>query len=633
MLFSPTERALFLRIARALIPEGSFFPAGNERDLERIEGFLKGSRTLFRVYRFLLLGIRILAWVRFRRSLNKLSNAEIALLFSRIRNGFLPLRFLTDLIIEPLKIAHFSDEEIHRRIGCVWDKSSPKAPLPTYFSRLKRPRDLAEKGVIECEVVVVGTGAGGGVAAKELAEKGFATVVVEEGAYYTRRDFSGKAVESITRFYRNKGTVVTIGNALIPLPSGMLVGGSTAINTGTCWRTPEWVCDRWVKEFKLYELSRKNLDPYFDRVEAILQVAPTSQKVLGGITEVFRRGCEKLGYHHFPLMRNAPDCDGQGVCDFGCPTDARRSTNISYIPMALQSGAELLTEVRATRVTLEQRRACGIEILDLRSGERFTIRSRAVVLACNALMTPCLLLSQGIANSSGLVGKNLTIHPAVHVAALFDDIEIGPERHVPQGYCVDSFHREGILLLHAALPLDLGGAALPFVGEEFARIMSRFNHTAWFGVMAEDPPSGSVRPLGNRPLVFYWLKKETAERLKRGVKILSEIYLEAGAREVYPLVRGFERIRDRRDLKEYESRPFRPYDYRIAAFHPLGTCRMGRDPHTSVVNPQHQTHDLPGLYIADGSVIPTALAVNPQETIMAFATRCVEFVAQTLTGG
>jgi choline dehydrogenase-like flavoprotein len=630
MALSSKERLLLERIAFALIPEGKFFPAGGKQDVERIEGVAKNNRGLEIALRIALLLIRWIAWLTNFKPLIRLPPEKIASLFSSLRNGFLPLRVIADIIVEPIKVAHFSDEEIHRRIGCVWDKSARNAPLPPFFSRLKRPEDLAEKGVIECEVVVVGTGAGGAVVAKELAEKGFATVIIEEGAYYTRRDFNGKAVECLERFYREKGRVVGIGNTIIPIPSGQLVGGSTAINTGTCWRTPEWVCDHWVKEWKIPGLSRKELDPYFDRVEAILGVAPTSEKVLGGITEVFRRGCERLGYHHFPLIRNAPDCDGQGVCDFGCPTDARRSTNISYIPLTIRSGAELLTETRATRVLLEGGKAVGIEILDRRTDRRYLIRSQAVVLACNALMTPCLLLSQGIANRSGMVGKNLTIHPSVQVAGLFDTIEIAPHRHVPQGYCVDTFHREGILLLHAGLSLDIGGVGIPFVGERFSEIMSGFNHTAWFGVMAEDPPSGWVRPLRGKPFIFYWLRRITQERLKRGVEILAEIFLEAGAREVYPLVRGFERIRNYDELERFRRTRFQPYDYRIIGFHPLGTCRMGVDPRSSVVSPTHETYDIKNLFIADGSVIPTATAVNPQETIMAFATRCAEFVANAL---
>ena len=162
---------------------------------------------------------------------------------------------------------------------------------------------------VTCDAVVIGTGAGGAVMAKELAERGHAVLMVEEGDYYSRKAFNGRAVENMRRFYRDSGATGSVGNCVIPIPMGRLVGGSTAINTGTCWRTPDWVLQKW-SDAGLTDLAPERMGPYFERVERELQVAPADPKYLGGVADVIARGCDVLGYSHRPLNRNAPGCDG-----------------------------------------------------------------------------------------------------------------------------------------------------------------------------------------------------------------------------------------------------------------------------------------------------------------------------------
>src|SRR5437899_2072643 len=220
--------------------------------------------------------------------------------------------------------------------------------------------ELDSDDTVECDVVVIGTGAGGAVVAKELAEKGHAVVLLEEGDYNTRADFSGHAADMQRKLYRDMGATLSIGNAVIPIPLGRTVGGSTAINSGTCYRTPARVLSHWVDEFGLDDLAPDKMAPLFDRVESVLGVAPAEPKYLGGVARVIARGCDALGYAHSPLRRNAPECDGQGVCCFGCPTDAKRSTNVSYVPMALKAGASLYTGLRAERVLVDRGRAVGV---------------------------------------------------------------------------------------------------------------------------------------------------------------------------------------------------------------------------------------------------------------------------------
>ena len=621
-MLSSFERRILRSVAEAVVPAGKFFDGGGDKDVEKLERFLSENKRFAAVYKraLQLLEFSTVVYPPFKK-FSQLSRDDREKILSKWRNGNLTQIIIADILCETVKTAHFSDEDVYSRIGCVWDKSPKNVSLPRFVSQIKSSADMSNNESIECDVVVVGSGAGGAVVAKELAEKGLAVLIIEEGKYYSRKDFTGKFVESTRRFYRDKGYTFAFGNTVIPVPMGRMVGGSTAINTGTCWRTPKWVLDKWVRELGLAELSYEKLEPYFERVESILQVEKTKDKVIGGIAKVIARGCDELGYRHFPVNRNAPECEGQGVCNFGCPTDARLSTNVSYIPMALQSGALLLEETKAKKVIVKDGRAVGIEAESVTNKNRVLIKSKIVVLSCGSVMTPVLLLSQNICNSSGQVGKNLTIHPCVNVCALFEDDVISSYKYALQGYCVDSFHRYGVLLLHAGLPIDAGASVINFVGKKFSEVVSNFDHIASFGAMVEDTPSGRVFIRNGKPLIFYWVKERELSLLKFGIEVLARIFLSAGAKEVYPLVRGFDVISSWSDLDRFRRKKFSVLNYRIACFHPLGTCRMGIDPKRSVVSQSHETHDIKNLYICDGSVIPTSIAVNPQETIMTLSTR------------
>jgi hypothetical protein len=592
-----TSKRILSALAETIIPEGKFFPKGGEKDADKILGFFERDRKIINVLKFLLFILEKSC------AFSKKTIPERERILRNWRNGTVFQKVIVELFETLIKYAHFDDEEVYLSAGCVYDKSPRSVIEPRYMSQVRSIDEFMDGEILECEAVVVGTGAGGGVVAAELAEKGIAVLMVEMGKFWTRKDFSGRPLEAVRKFYLMKGMTFAIGNAPIFIPAGSMVGGSTAINTGTCWRTPEWILKRWSEELGLKDLSPEKLAPYFERVEKIIQVEEAKDKVIGGIKEVIKRGCEVLGYKHFPLKRNAPDCDAQGVCDFGCPSGARLSVDISYVPRALKSVAALITHARAEEM----------------------------VISCGAIMTPVLLLKQGIKNKQ--IGKNLTIHPAVTVGGYFPDVDISPHRSAPQAYCIDSLHKDGILFLGSGLPMELGAVSIPFIGERFSDIMSEYNHVGWFGVMIEDRPSGMVKLFKDRPLIFYFLRRREVELLQRGIIEMANIFLLGGAKQVFLPVRGiedevnsynFELVKKRNDNVS-------PGQFKIVVgFHPLGTCRMGIDKNTSVVGQDFQVHGIKNLFICDGSVVPTSIAVNPQETIMALATKASEAIAERI---
>lgn len=629
---STHQHETLLAVAETALPAGRFMPGATAKTVEKVEAFVEKlpSQLSFGL-KGLLRGLDAASWLGERRPFVRVKPEQRLALLDSWRTGDAFRRLMLRALVSPLKMAHFDDPEMYKHLGCVYDVEKAKAEAkPAYMrDRVHRADELGGDLALECDVVVIGTGAGGAVVGRELAEAGLAVVFIEEGHYYDRTQFTGRAFEMQQKLYRRGGGTFSIGNVGIPIPIGQSVGGTTTINSGTCYRTPDRILREWQHELGLDELGPEQLGSYFDRVEAVLQVEQARADLLGGNGRVIARGCEALGFtRHGPLKRNAPACDGQGTCCFGCPTDAKRSTNVSYIPLALRAGAELFTGARMTRIIVEGGKAAGI-VATTAQGHVLTVRARSVVVACGSIMTPIVVGAQGLGGRSGQLGKNLSIHPACGALAEFDEA-ITPWKGIPQGYSIEDLHEEGILYEGAMVPLEMAMNVTQRIGPELIRLAESFDKVASFGFMVEDTSRGSVHAVRGQPVIQYWLQDKDVAHIKRGVDVLAQVFFAAGARRVHTPIAGFDILESEADLSRMRRATIKPWDLDLSAYHPLGTARMGKDPATSVVDANHEMHDTPGLYIVDGSAVPTALGVNPQVTIMALATRAAEKIAAKL---
>ena len=632
---SERQRRTLVAVAEAAMPPGTIFPGAGAKTVEKVEQFLGQLHGLAGTAAgALLTALDADALLRHRRGFAALDPAQRLAILDRWRRGGVARRGAIRALVTPLKMAHFDDPAFYQHIGCVYDREKVRLePKPSWWKeRVHAAASLDGDLAVEADVVVVGTGAGGAVMAKELAEAGLAVVMLEEGKYFERDSFADRPFARQRSMYRAGGATFSVGNVPIPIPLGQTVGGSTTVNSGTCYRVPGRVLRHWRDDLGLDDFTEEALEPHFDKVERILGVAEAKAEYLGGNGRVIARGCEKLGFKHKPLRRNAPDCDGQGVCVFGCPTDAKRSTNVSYVPMALRAGAELFHGVRVERIIVAGGRATGVVARARDASGRtrtVTVHARAVVISCGSLMTPILLERNGLGLASGELGGNLSIHPAVGALAVFDE-PINGWNGIPQGYAIEEFHDEGILFEGATMPLEYSISMMPQLGPRLTELAESFDRVASFGFLVEDSSRGRVRLVGGRPVVTYRLNDHDVARLKRGLDILARVFFAAGARSVLPPVHGFDEIHGEADLDRFRRRRIRAADLELSAYHPLGTCRMGRDPARSVVGPDHQLHDCAGLYVVDGSAVPSSLGVNPQVTIMTLATRAAGLLAARL---
>jgi choline dehydrogenase-like flavoprotein len=482
--------------------------------------------------------------------------------------------------------------------------------------RIESGRAIAGERTVAVDACVVGSGAGGAVAARELAEGGMRVAMLEEGEWWDTDDFNARPREMVPRLYRDGGQVATVGTPPIILPLGRGVGGTTMVNSGTCFRTPAAVLERWRRELGLDELTEAELDPFFRRVERELNVTQVPPDLAGRNAEVVRRGVERLGWSGDYIYRNVRGCVGSGVCAFGCPTAAKQHVGITYVPRAWAAGATTYTGARAHAIELRGDRARAV-VASTTAGGWLRVECEHVVVACGAVHTPLLLRRSGV--RAPRLGRNLAIHPATAVRALFDE-EIDMWRGVPQSYYVDEFAEQGIMLEGAAGPPDQIALSLPGHGTPLRELMLRYRSMSQFGVMVADSSRGEVRSLLGRPLIRYDLNQRDADLFKRGLERVAEIYWAAGAREVVLPVPALPRLRagDSGPLREAS---IRPEDLELMAFHPLGTAAAGRDPRRSVVDAKGRVHGLEGIHVADASALPSSPGVNPQITIMALSTR------------
>lgn len=626
LVTSRSYRRAALAVAEMLLPGSSRVPFADESTVARVEEVLaEFDPRAPGAWRAAVRTLDLAAVASTGRTLHALSpDAQDALLRRWEHDPVLcaPLTAVATL----LKLVHFDQPAVYGRLGGRLNVVR-QLEQPRWLSGVHPAATWSGDDVVECDVVVVGTGAGGAVVGRELAERGHAVVFVEEGEHHRRDAFDGSSVRAHQRFYR---AALAVGNVAMPVFAGRLVGGSTAINTGTCFRTPPWVLDRWCEELGTDDFSPAAMERHFARVESRIHVAPAPLDKVGPLAGIMARGCDALGWSHGPVDRNAPGCTGEGFCDFGCRTGARQSTDLSYVPAAIERGAIVLTGLRADRVLVEDGRAVGV--LGVTSGGReIRVRARAVVLAGGAIPTPGLLLRQGLANGSDAVGRHLKLQPSAGFAALFDE-EVDAQRYIPQGYKCDAFARDGEMIMTAQVDVNYTAMLLPFSGRRLMDVLDRQRHLGAFALLlAESSSEGRVHgTVGGYPAIQYDVSPHDARRMHALMTRTGELCVAAGARTLFPGTRTHPILDGARDLERFGEAKLGARDLAWISYHPLGTCKMGRDPRTSVVGLDHQTHDVERLYVVDGSTVPGALGVNPQMTIMAMATRAAEGIDAAL---
>jgi choline dehydrogenase-like flavoprotein len=506
-------------------------------------------------------------------------------------------------------------------------------------------RDL----VLDADVAIVGTGAGGGVTAEILAEAGLEVVLVEEGPLKSSSDFRMLEAEAYPQLYQESAARKTLDKAITIL-QGRAVGGSTTVNWTSSFRTPEATLAHWRSRFGLAALTSSDLAPWFERMERRLAVAPWSVPANEN-NDLLRRGGEKLGIATAAIRRNVSGCLNLGYCGMGCPTNAKQSMLITTIPAALDRGARLVCLARAERLRLSRRGAEALEChaLDARgvhaTGRRITVRARHYVIAAGGIGSPALLLRSGAPDPHRVLGFRTFLHPTVISAAVMPEPVHGyagaPQTvysdHVLERGPVDG--PIGFKLEAAPLHPVLFGMTLQGFGEWHAGKMKSFpNAHVLIALLRDgfhrDSPGGNVglRDDGS-PVLAYALTPYIWDGVRRALLAMAEIQFAAGAREVLPVHERARPYATRADARAgIAALPLEPLLTRVVSAHVMGGCGMADEPRRGVVDAGGRHFQLENVSVHDGSVFPTSLGTNPQLSIYALTARNAVALAATLTG-
>jgi len=582
-----------------------------EREVEvsgRVAEFLTSlsPRLLTRVK----LGLRAFEWLPFPWRFSRLDPAAREEFMQRMEeSGFGPYHELLQMAKTFAMIGYAIDPRVEERLGLETSCRLADGARPEPGGPLGDTRPAGEGE--ECDVVIVGSGAGGAVAAATLAEAGLEVVVLEAGRPFDRDSYPSDPLEAIASLYRDGGLTIAEGRPPIPVPLGRTVGGTTVVNSGTCFRAPRTVLEEWRERYGIGWAG--DLGPEFAEAEEFLRVTPLDPERMGRNGQLAMEGAAAIGASGGPISRNAGRCVQCSSCPFGCRIDAKRGMHVSYLPRAVAAGARLRAGVEARRVLLEDGRAVGVRCRD------YTVRARlATVVAGGAVGTPELLLRSGL--GGGQVGRNLHIHPACWIGARYPE-EVRGWEGVMQSYYVDQWAKEQILLEATFTPLPFGGAWLPGTGRRHQEAILGFDRIGSIGVHLSDESSGRIGLARDGSLrAGYTLGHDDAGRLAFGIARAAEIHFAAGATEVYPNI-GRVPVLHPGDLPEFEATSFKPSELRLEAFHPMGTARIAADPREGVCAVDGSVNGVRDLYLADASLFPTSVGVNPMMTIIAFSKR------------
>jgi choline dehydrogenase-like flavoprotein len=521
----------------------------------------------------------------------------------------------------------------------------PPPPSPNMAPKRIQPVLVTGDLALTADAVIVGSGAGGGVMAAELAAAGKDVVVVEKGGYYSQSDFTGREAEMMPALYLRRGLLTTSDLALSVL-AGSCLGGGTVVNWSTSLRTPPDVLEEWEREHGIDGATGPEFAHGFEVVEGRIGVN-TADSEPNRNNAALERGCQALGYTAKRIPRNASDCQQRcGACGYGCPYGRKQSTLLTFLQDAHDRGARVIVRCNVERVLIERGRAVGVEgwAPDGATGarRRVVVRAKAVVVAAGAVESPALLLRSGLTNPN--IGKHLRLHPVVSLAGFYAE-PIEPWTGSLQTVYSDQFARlrggYGIRFELAPAHPGLIALATPWDGgQAHKRWMTRAAHEAAFIILCRDTGEGHVTL--NRqgdPILHYWPNATDRAHLVRGMQEVARIAFAGGAVGAGTLhtpvllleseggrlgavsarhLNGF--------LREIARRGIVPNRLPLFTAHQMGTCRLGRDRRTSVADPRGEAHGARGLFVADASAFPTASGVNPMISIMALAYR----VAQTV---
>lgn len=494
---------------------------------------------------------------------------------------------------------------------------------------------------LQADVIVVGSGSGGAIAAYELARAGKKVIILEAGRYVPSASFKEDLADSMQRMFQDYGLQTNSTGDLILL-QGAVVGGSSVIDATIFERLPAAVLKEWQKDHGLENLTAEDMKVHYEKIESRLAAHENEPHEINDCANIVVRGCESMGWSWKPLTRNVRQCALTGHCISGCASDRKQSMLVTHLPWAIANGAEIFSDARVDFVNTRNGRASGVEgrIIDPDTKQlvaTFVAEAQLVILAAGAVQTPVILQKSGIGQLGDMVGRNLSVHPSVSVIGKFAEAVYG-WRGALTGVQVNEFHRKdtGYVLMESGLaaPMQLISQGELGEGDAHIRFMEDYKNFAALNVFVHDHGQGYVHWVGDpytgEKRVEWNLSRDEFDDFKAGLKSAGRIMFAAGAVKVhlpaYHIASANNVFELDKAVDSIEYGSLGLYTLRMLAYEPQGTCRMGKDPFTSVVNPYGETHEVKGLFITDASILPTETTTHAHLTVCALSSYIVDSI-------
>ena len=496
------------------------------------------------------------------------------------------------------------------------------------------------------DAIIIGSGAGGATTAEKLSAAGLSVLILEEGPYRTSNSFNMLEKEAYPDLYQDVAARKTKSQGITIL-QGRSVGGSTTVNWTSSFRTPEQVLQHWQDEYRLGELTKDELGPWFAEAEQALSIQPWIVPPNEN-NDLLRRGCNELDISSAVIPRNVRGCANLGYCGLGCPINAKQSMLVTTIPAALEQGATLISRARVTQLIHRNNRVSGVEIVAMNNfgkaipAKRFTFQCQYVFLAAGSIGTPGVLLRSEIPDPHGRIGKRTFLHPTVGSAAIMPEA-VNAHSGAPQSIYSDHFlWRDGVTgepgykLEVPPLHPMIASTIMPGHGPAHRTLMQQFNFTHVIIALVRDgfhpeDVGGEVTLDDNRREVLdYPITDRLLDATKDSLARMAEIQFAAGAKQVMPVhQQATLQSSYPAYLKALNELEFREHQLNIFSAHVMGGCAMSGDPKSGVTDSEGKVYEMDNLWVMDGSLMPTSLGVNPQLTIYAMIRRnCEKFVQQ-----
>ena len=487
-----------------------------------------------------------------------------------------------------------------------------------------RLEDIRQGYDVDCDVVVVGSGAGGAVAARNLAVAGLRVVVVEAGPEVTPADMTRNTPLFLARYFWEGGLRMIGGTTQSPSLQARCLGGGTVVNSAIMLKLPGWVRREWKAETGIEAFDGPELDAAYQRILAQCQVAPTPMAVMGRRNLIARDAIEGAAkIPGGPLPRAVVGCEGCSDCLTGCVGGHKQSVDRVQLVEAEGHGAEIYTCSQVDRVLAKGARAIGVEgdVVDPRGHRklaRFTVRADTVVMAAGTMHTPVILQQSGL-NPRGLVGATMFCHIGGGMVGIMDEVT-DPWLGATQGWGAISqeirgLKYEGLWASPSVLMVRWGDVGLPFVER-----LHEVKHAAVVACVYRGDVHGRVKARrGGQPSMKLWVPEKNVRPVMQGMKIGADALLEAGARYVHTGIAGaVPEMKTSQDTESLLSPRITAKHLAMTLNHTFGSCRMTADD-SGPVDPEGRLMGMENLYVCDASVFPSPSAVNPQATIMALA--------------